>query len=187
MSKVILFNMITVDGYFEGSNGSIDWHHVDEEFNEFAIDQLKSAGGLIFGRKTYGVMASYWPTPAAVQDDPIVAGLMNSIPKMVFSQTLDHVDWNNTRLVTGDSFQEISRLKEQPGRDWFIFGSGDLAAALTQQCLIDEYRLMVNPVILGAGRPLFKDLESPLNLELVNTRSFHNGNVLLVYRLPESA
>lgn len=181
MRKIILFNMITLDGYFEGPDRDISWHTVDEEFNDFAIDQLNAAGGLIFGRITYELMYSYWPTPAANQDDPGVAGLMNSLPKYVFSRTLGHVEWNNTKLLKGDAAGEVAQLKEQPGKDLFIFGSGILAASLTDQGLIDEYRLMVSPIVLGRGRPLFEGVKQPLPFTLVRTRSFRNGNVLLVH------
>ena len=181
MRKVILFNMVTLDGFFEGSNGEIDWHNVDEEFNEFAVDQVNAADGLIFGRVTYELMASYWPTPAAQADDPIVAEKMNTMPKIVFSRTLKTVEWNNTRLVKGDTVKEISELKQQPGKDLLIFGSADLASTLTNLGLIDEYRIMVNPVVLGKGKPLFKDIKGKLNLRLLRTRNFSNGNVLLYY------
>ncbi len=182
MRKVILFDMVTLDGYFSGPNGEIDWHHVDDEFNEFAIEQLNSAGGLIFGRVTYQGMASYWPTPNAIENDREVAFRMNAIPKFVFSRTLDTAEWSNTRLAKGNAADEILRLKQQPGQDLFIFGSAELAAALTKAGLIDEYRLMVNPVALGQGKPLFKDLKRPLDLKLLKTRAFRNGNVLLYYQ-----
>jgi hypothetical protein len=102
MRKVILFNMATLDGFFAGPNGEIDWHHVDEEFNEFAMAQLNAADGLLFGRVTYQGMASYWPTNMARMNDPIVADKMNTLPKIVFSRTLERVEWNNTRLVKGN-------------------------------------------------------------------------------------
>jgi len=181
MRKVILFNMVTLDGFFEGPNGEIDWHNVDEEFNEFAVHQVNTADGLIFGRVTYELMASYWPTPAAQADDPIVAEKMNTMPKIVFSRTLNTVEWNNTRLVKGDAAEEISKIKQQPGRDLLIFGSADLASNLTNLGLIDEYRIMVNPVVLGKGNPLFKDIKEKLNLRLLRTKTFSNGNVLLYY------
>ena len=181
MRKVILFNMVTLDGFFEGPNGEIDWHNADEEFNEFAVDQVNAADGLIFGRVTYELMASYWPTPAAQADDPIVEKKMNTMPKIVFSRTLDKVEWNNTRLVKGDAVKEISQLKQEPGKDLLIFGSADLASNLTNLGLIDEYRIMVNPVVLGKGKPLFKDIKGKLNLRLLRTRNFSNGNVLLYY------
>jgi dihydrofolate reductase len=181
MRKIILFNLITLDGFFAGPNGEIDWHNVDEEFNDFAIEQLSSADGLIFGRVTYQLMASYWPTPTAITDDPIVAAKMNSIPKIVFSKTLEKADWSNTRLVKGNVVEEITRLKQQPGRDMYVFGSANLAAAFTNNGLIDEYRLIVNPVVLGRGIPLFKDIKDRLDLKLINTRTFRSGNILLYY------
>ena len=173
--------MITLDGFFAGPKGEIDWHNVDEEFNEFAIDQLNTAGGLIFGRVTYLFMASYWPTPTAITDDPVVAAKMNSIPKIVFSKTLENVGWNNTRLVKGNIVEEISKLKEQPGKDLYIFGSANLASSFIQKGLIDEYRIILNPVVLGSGIPLFQDIQDRLNLKLVKVRAFRSGNVLLYY------
>jgi dihydrofolate reductase len=183
MRKVILFNLITLDGFFEGVNKwDIGWHRVDQEFNEFAIDQLNHAGGLIFGRVTYQGMAAYWPTPNAIQDDPQVAGLMNAIQKYVFSRTLDTVEWNNTQLVKGDAVSELKKLKNQPGKDLFIFGSANLAATFTRQGLIDEYRLIVNPVVLGQGTSLFNNDSGMLKFNLVDLKHFHNGNVLLYYQ-----
>src|SRR4026209_392837 len=99
MRKLFSFNMVTVDGFFEGPNQDIDWHNTDEEFNEFAIEQTSSVGMLLFGRVTYQLMASYWPTPAAIADDQEIAKLMNSLPKIVFSRTLESADWENTRLI----------------------------------------------------------------------------------------
>ena len=182
MRQVILFNMVTLDGFFAGPNEEIDWHHVDEEFNEFAIAQLNSAGGLLFGRVTYQGMASYWPTDTATANDPIVADKMNTLPKIVFSRTLERAEWNNTRLVKGNIAEEISKLKQQPGKDWLLFGSADLASTLTNLGLIDEYRIMLNPVVLGNGKPLFKGIKEKLNLKLANTKTFRNGNVLLCYQ-----
>ncbi len=175
--------MATLDGFFAGPNGEIDWHHVDEEFNEFAIAQLNSAGGLVFGRVTYQLMAGYWPTDSARRDDPVVAAKMNAIPKIVFSRTLDRAEWTNTRLVKGNIEGEISKLKQQAGKDWLLFGSANLASTLANLGLIDEYRVMVNPVILGNGKPLFQGVKEKLNLKLTDTRTFQNGNVLLCYQL----
>jgi len=183
MRKVIVFNMVTLDGFFEGPNGDIDWHNVDGEFNDYSINQLDSADGLIFGRVTYQLMVTYWPTQSAQKDDPIVAGRMNALQKIGFSRTLERVEWNNTRLVKDDAAGEISKLKQLPGKDLFIFGSASLASSLTRHGLIDEYRLMVNPVVIGSGRPFFKDLKERLNLKLLDTKPFQNGNVLLSYTL----
>jgi dihydrofolate reductase len=178
MRKIILFNMITLDGFFEGPGADISWHNVDEEFNEFAIEQLQNAGGLIFGRVTYQMMASYWPT---AEEDEAVAKLMNTIPKFVFSSTLETVGWGNTTLLKGDAAEEARKLKAQPGKDLFIFGSAEFASGLVQKGLVDEFRLMVNPVVINEGTPLFKGLPERLRLNLLRTRAFQNGNVLLVY------
>ncbi len=182
MRKVILFNLMTLDGYFEGPNHNIDWHHVDAEFNEFAIEQVSSTDGLIFGRVTYELMATYWPTPEAIQSDPIIADWMNKLPKYVFSRTLERVEWTNSRLVTGDAVVELRQIKSQPGRDLFIFGSADLSTTLIQNDLIDEYRVIINPLLLGKGTPLFKGLKDPISLQHIKTRMFRNGNVLLYYQ-----
>jgi dihydrofolate reductase len=182
MRKIFLFMLVSLDGYYEGLNGDISWHNVDEEFNEFAIQQTSEAGTLLFGRKTYEGMASYWPTEAAIKDDPVIAGLMNSLPKIVISTTLDSADWNNTQLVKENVAEEISKLKQQPGMEIAIFGSSDLAVSLAQMGLVDEYRIMVNPVLLGDGKPLFKGARDKLSLKLVKTRTFKSGNVLLYYQ-----
>lgn len=173
---------ISLDGYFEGPGRDITWHRVDDEFNDFAIQQLQSVDMLLFGRVTYELMASYWPTPEALADDSSVAGYMNSYPKIVFSTTLPGVTWQNTRLVKANAAQEVTRLKQQPGKDLIIFGSSDLAVSLIPHGLIDEFRILVNPVALGRGKPLFQGLQQPLNLSLAQTRTFQNGNVLLVYQ-----
>lgn len=182
MRKLIVFVMTTLDGFFEGPNQTIDWHNVDAEFNEFAINQLNSVDALLFGRVTYEGMASYWPTPMAIKDDPIVAEKMNSIAKFVFSRTLDKVTWQNTRLIKENIGAEVARLKGQPGKDLIIFGSSGFSVSLIQYSLIDEFRLMVNPVILGGGTTLFKGLARPLGLKLLDTKAFNSGNVLLTYK-----
>jgi dihydrofolate reductase len=182
MRKLYVFNMVTLDGYFEGPNREIDWHNVDEEFNEFAISEINTRDLLLFGRVTYELMASYWPTPDALKNDPIVANAMNSIPKIVFSKTLKKAEWNNTRLVKENVVQEISKLKQQPGKEIAIFGSSDLAVSLIPHALIDEVRVMVNPVVLGKGKPLFKGIREKLNLKLLKTKVFKSGNVLLYYQ-----
>ncbi len=185
MRKVIFFMLTTLDGFYEGPNREIDWHNVDEEFNEFAIEQLNTIDTLLFGRVTYQLMASYWPTPEAIKNDPIVAGKMNNTPKIVFSRTLSTAEWQNTRLVKENVAQEIAKLKQQPGKDIAIFGSSDLATSFIQPGLIDEYRIMVNPVVLGSGKPLFKGIKDKLNLKLKKARTFRSGNVLLYYQPQE--
>jgi dihydrofolate reductase len=182
MRKVILFNMTTLDCFFADANGAIDWHVVDEEFHEFAIQQLDSADTILFGRATYQLMASYWPTEAAVKRDPLIAAKMNQMPKIVFSGTLARAKWANSRMVKEKAAEEVARLKQQPGENILILGSANLAATLTQNGLIDEYRLMVCPIVLGSGRPLFQGVEGRLPMKLLNARAFRSGNVLLAYQ-----
>ncbi len=180
MRKLFSFNMVTLDGFFEGANHDISWHNVDAEFNEFAIAQLHEIDTLLFGRVTHQMMASYWPTPEAVKNDPIVASLMNQTPKVVFSKTLGKAEWDNTRFIKDHVADEISKLKKQSGKDLAIFGSANLMSTLMRLDLIDEHRVMVNPVILGTGTPLFQTKDK-FNLRLLRTRAFGNGNVLLCY------
>lgn len=186
MRKIVVFNMVTVDGYFAGPNGDVSWHNVDNEFNEFAIEQTKSFDALIFGRVTYELMASYWPTPAAIKDDPTIANIMNSISKIVFSKSIGGVKetdvWKNVKSYKEINPDEIRKLKNQEGNDIAIFGSGQIVKQFANLGLIDEYRLMVNPVILGKGKALFQDVNKT-NLKLKKTRTFGNGNVLLTYEV----
>lgn len=175
--------MVTLDGFFEGENHSIDWHNVDEEFNEFAKEQLNTADILLFGRITYELMASYWPTLSGTSDDPIIAYKMNTIPKIVISKTLEKAEWENTRLIKENIKEEITSLKNQPGKDIFIFGSVNLATTLREMDLIDEYRIIISPVVIGQGKPLFENVKNNLNFRLLKTRIFNSGNVLLYYEI----
>jgi dihydrofolate reductase len=182
MRKLLSFMVVTLDGYYEGPEGEFDWPNVDDEFNEFAISQMNDIGMLVFGRATYEGMASYWPTPAALEDDPAIAARMNSIPKVVFSSTLDSADWENSTLVTGNAAEAIAELKQQPGKDLAMFGSPTLTASLIEQGLVDELRVMVQPILLGAGKSLFAALHGRVPVELERTTVFRSGNVLLHYR-----
>jgi dihydrofolate reductase len=183
MRKVILFMMVSLDGFFEGPpNHELDWHNVDAEFNKLAINQLNEMDLLLFGRVTYQLMASYWPTQSAKQDDPNVADKMNNLPKIVVSKTLDNAEWNNSRVVKENIAEEISKLKQQPGKDIAIFGSSNLAVSLIRMNLIDEVRVIVNPVVLGSGRRLFEGIDEKLNLKLLRIQRFSSGNVLLCYQ-----
>jgi len=182
MRKLFVFNLVTLDGYFEGPNREIDWHNVDAEFNDYAVEMLNSVDTLLFGRVTYELMASFWPTPDAIKNDPIVAERMNNLSKIVFSRTLDKAEWHNTRLVKENIEEDIQKMKNQPGKDIVILGSGSILTQFAQRGLIDEYRIIVNPVVLGDGKPLFKGIKDRLNLKLLKTRTFRNGNVLLYYQ-----
>ncbi len=181
MGKLIVFNMMTLDGFFEGENHSIDWHTVDGEFNVFAIRQLDEAGMLIFGKTTYELMAGYWNTEAALQDDPKVAERMNRLPKIVFSESLDRADWNNTTLIHEVVPQKITEMKRGQEKDIFIFGSAKLCSTFRKLNLIDEYRFIMNPVAIGKGTPFFKPEDGKLNLKLLKSTPFLSGNILLYY------
>jgi dihydrofolate reductase len=182
MRNLFSFNMISLDGFFEGAQPwDLNWHNTDEEFNEFAIEQMKTIDTLMFGRKTYEGMTGYWTSEEALKNDPIVAGQMNSIPKLVISRTLSKVEWNNTTLIKDNLAEEIMKLKQQPGKELAIFGSADLLSTLMQMDLVDEHRVMVNPVILGKGTPLFKNMEDQVKLKLMKSHPFKSGNVLLYY------
>lgn len=174
--------MTTVDGYFEGPNKELDWHVMDDDLFQNAVDLLNSADLLLFGRVTYQMMAAYWPTPEAIATDPVIAERMNSLPKVVFSTTMKRAGWQNTRLVHGNSMEEIIRLKQQPGKNIVVFGSSDLAVSMTKDGLIDEYRIIVNPVVLGGGKTLLAGLNERLNLKLVEAKTFSSGTVLLSCR-----
>ncbi len=168
-------------GSSKAPTAEIDWHNADnQEFNDFAIEQMSTMDTILFGRKTYQMMASYWPSEIAVQSDPIVADLMNRFSKVVFSRTLETVDWNNTRLIHENAGQEIRKLKMQPGKDLAIFGSANLISTVMDE--IDEHRVMVNPILLGGGIPLFKTASGRTRLALAGERVFKSGNVLLTYR-----
>jgi len=152
------------------------------EEDEYAIDSLNSTDTLLFGRVTYELMASYWPTTDSIKNKPVLAERMNNIPKIVFSRTLGKVIWQNTRLVKDNIEDEIRKMKNQSGKNMAILGSGSIVSAFAQRGLIDEYSIMVNPVILGCGRSIFNGIRNRLRLELLKTRTFKSGNVLLHYQ-----
>jgi len=174
--------MISLDGYFEGENHDLSWHHVDGEFGDFAVKQLDDIDTLLFGRTTYDMMASFWPTEQAIKDDRETAERMNTKAKIVFSHTLEKADWHNTTIVKDDIEGFIEQLKTASGKDIAIFGSNNLMVHLTELGLVDEYRIMVNPVIIGKGTLLFEGIKEKLSLQLLQTRKFRNGNVLLTYK-----
>jgi dihydrofolate reductase len=183
MRKLIVFNFITLDGYFEGlEKGDISWHRHDKEENEFAAAMLKKGNTLLFGRVTYEMMAGYWPTPFAANNDPVVAAGMNNAEKIVFSRTMKKAEWNNTRVVNGNIAAEIRRMKQEPGTDLTLLGSGSIVTRFAEQGLIDEYQIMMDPVVLGSGTPLFSNLGHKLNLILTSSRTFASGVILLCYK-----
>jgi dihydrofolate reductase len=172
-----MWNLMTLDGFVEGPNRDISWHSDvwGEELERLSIEQLNAAGGLLFGRVTYELMAGYWPSASGV-----IADFMNAAPKHVFSRSLTRSDWNNTRLYGSDVPQTVAQLKRDSAKDVFLFGSADLAASLIAHRLIDEFRIAVNPVILGGGTPLFKPGEK-IPLKLLDSRALSSGVVIQRY------
>jgi dihydrofolate reductase len=177
VAKLIMWNLMTLDGFVEGPNRDISWHEDvwGEELEQLSISQLAEAGGLLFGRITYELMANHWPGATGE-----VADFMNALPKYVFSRTLTKSDWNNTQMFGSDAPGTVARLKRESTKDIFLFGSADLAASLTPHGLIDEFRIAVNPIILGGGTPLFKAGER-LKLKLLDSRTLSTGVVILRY------
>jgi dihydrofolate reductase len=179
LRKIFLFMMVSLDGYFEGKDHDLSWHNADnKEFQDFAIEQLGEIGTIIFGKTTYEMMASFWPTDLA-KDDPITAELMTKTPKIVISHSLEKADWANTRLIKENVEEELKKLKSQPGKDLAVFGSSNLCLSLLKMGLLDELRIMINPIVIGEGTTLFAGLDEKLKLKLQDTRVFKSGNVLL--------
>jgi len=185
MRRLVVFNMVSLDGYFVDAHGDMTWAHADPadaEWNTFVSGNAQGGGVLLFGRKTYEMMASFWPTPAALQANPVVAERMNVLPKVVFSRTLDKATWRNTTLVRDDPALAVRRMKGEPGDDMVILGSGSIVSRLTGQSLIDEYQIVAIPIVLGRGRTMFEGVGTRVRVKLIDTRRFGNGNVLLRYQ-----
>jgi len=187
MQRLIVFNNVTLDGYFTGPGGDFSWAHGaaasdDAEFNAFVAGNASGGGMLLFGRITYEMMASYWPTSAAMQAYPKVAEGMNRSRKVVFSRSLTHAGWNNTQLINTHIVTAVRKLKQEQGPGMAILGSGSIVAQLAPEGLIDEYQFVVNPVVLGAGRTMFEGLKQRLALKLTQSRTFKNGKVYLCYQ-----
>jgi dihydrofolate reductase len=190
MRKLSVFNSVSVDGYFSAASGDQGWMHRNEgdpEQREFVAANASGGSELVFGRKTYEMMASFWPTPLAAQRLPAVAERMNALPKLVFSNTLASVAWHGTKAVKGDPVAEMRRLKAGPGAPLVILGSGTLVAALAGAGLVDEIQMLVLPVALGAGRTMFEGARAPIPLRLTSSRVFQNGAAFLVYEVGRGA
>lgn len=181
MGKLIAYNFTTLNGYFKGPDNDISWHRHGEEENGFASDNLEARAALLFGRVTYEMMASFWPTPMAIESMPEVAQGMNESEKIVFSTTLESAGWENTTLIKGDLIEAVRKLKAIPGKTMTILGSGSIIAQLAEARLIDEYQFMIDPVAIGEGTPSFQGLTRKLDLKLINHRVFSSGVVLLTY------
>lgn len=175
---------MTLDGYFEGTHPwDLSFHNLiwGQELEKLSIEQLKSADYLVFGRVTYEGMAAYWTKAEVETAEQEVANLMNSIPKLVFSKTLKTAKWNNTTIISENASGEIQKLKEEDGKDIYVFGSAKLSETFINDNLFDEYRIGIAPVILGSGRPLFRQASASQQLSLVSTQQLLTGGVVLKY------
>lgn len=185
MRKIVMMNRVSVDGFYAGPNGEIDWFIHDPEVDK-AAHQMMHPDSVLFGRVTYQMFASQWPqvaqNPNASQGERVIANELDRMTKIVFSKTLKDVNWVNSRLVQGDLIEEVQKLKQGQGADFTIFGSGTLVQQLGAAGLIDEYLVILTPVVLGKGKPFFKDVNQR-NLRLLETREFKSGNVVLHYAI----
>lgn len=180
MGKIIASEMITLDGYFSGLNGEVDWFMWDKDTDRETFEMMKKADCLLLGHETYKVLSGYWPT--ATEEDPKYIELINGLKKVVISNSSHSLDWNADILQASsveELIVEVNKLKIQ--NNLLIFGSGTIVSILSEQGLIDEYRLFMNPLILGSGRQLFSNTGDKSILSLTNTKVFGNGVVLLQY------
>lgn len=188
MRKLVLFLHASLDGFVEGPNGEMDigWVSYDSDLEKHAKEILSTADTVIWGRGTYQMMHSYWTSvpsnPSASQHERNHAEWIEKTAKIVFSTTLEKVEWNNSRLVKEDVEEEIKNLKQQPGKDMVILGSPRLAHYLMQLDLIDEYKITVSPVLIGSGLPLFQGHKEKINLKLIENKTFDSGAIALVYQ-----
>ena len=188
MRKLQAFLHLSADGYFTGPGGDLSWtrHDQDPEYKQWADENARRDSVLVFGRATYQMMASFWPSSMALEREPVMAEKMNAATKVVFSRSLTEATWNNTVLVTGDAIEQMQKLKQQPGATLTILGSGSLVRHFAETGLLDEVQLLITPVALGGGRTLFEGIQKRLDLDLVSSRTFQNGKVLLIYK-PQSS
>lgn len=184
MRRLVMWNLQTLDGYFDGTRPwDLDWHDTawGVELEQLSLEQGKTIGTLLFGRVTYQGMAEYWTKATGA-----IADFMNAVPKVVFSRTLEAAHWNNTRLVHTDAADEVAQLKREPGKDLFVFGSASLSDALIRRGLFDEYRICIAPIVLGNGVPLFKPGNDRRRLKLLDSRALTTGGIILRYAPFES-
>ena len=191
MRHLIVFNIMSLDGFLAGPDGELDWFTEDlfrkgTGVADLIRENLNSVDAILLGRLTYQELAGYWPD--ATESDPVITERMNNVPKIVFSKTLSKVAWgrwNTARLVKGDPAEEVRRLKEEPGKDLVIYGSGQLVSALMKEKLIDEFQLFIQPVVLGRGKPEFMDFKERYWLRLVESRQLKQGALFVRYQPAE--
>jgi dihydrofolate reductase len=195
--RIVMFNRVTMEGYFAGPDGNLDWVVPDEDLDRSAAEAIHrgDTDTILFGRRTYEQFEAFWPQ--ALDDAPTgpnphdtegrspemraMAAMLNEATKLVFSRTLKEVRWNNTHLLHEFDPREIEAMKTRPGKDMIIFGSGSIVSQLTQHGLIDEYQFVVNPILLGSGRPLLSGVSKSVKLNLLEAKGFPSGNMMLRY------
>lgn len=192
MRKIITTTWVSLDGFIAGPNGEMDWigEIYDEAMGKYEGDLVSSADTLLLGRVTYQSFAGSWPyvpdSPNASEGEKEYARQLNAMRKIIFSRTLESVEWNNSTLKKEVITEEIQQLKHETGRDMLIYGSASLVPTLTNLGLIDEYQILVHPVILGGGKPLFQDIRDRVKLKLVNSRTHPSGVAVLTYQPREA-
>jgi dihydrofolate reductase len=182
MGKLSSFTFLSLDGYYKGFNEDVSWHKHGAEEGAYSASSLQSGNILLFGRTTYEMMAGFWPTPQAAQAFPEVAEGMNKAEKIVFSRSLKKAGWQNTKIVSANILDEVRTLKQRE-KDLTILGSGSIVIQLAEAGLIDTFLIMIDPVIIGKGTPLFSGIHHPLTLKLIDNRTFKSGVVLLSYEV----
>ena len=192
MRKLIVSMNVTLDGFMSGPDCELDWHFEcwSSEMAECLSEELGAVDTIILGRITYDAMSNYWPLKSGClsipREDIAFADMMNSYPKVVFSKTMNHPTWNNTRVARGTLRVEIENLKKREGKDMILYGSGKLVTALIREDLIDEYRIWIHPVLLGRGKPFFKEFSNRQNLRLIGSKTFASGVLELKYATNDS-
>jgi dihydrofolate reductase len=185
MRKIVLLMHVSLDGFVAGPNGEMDWIKLDDRLWDYVTTVTDASDAALFGANTYKLMESYWPTaaeqPNATKHDIDHAHWVNTATKLVFSKTLDKTDWEGTRIIRKDIAEEMTAIKKQPGKNLLMIGSPTLAQSFMQMGLIDEFRLNINPIVLGAGKNLFEGIKQPINLTLTSTQTFDSGVVALTY------
>ncbi|TCN01043.1 dihydrofolate reductase [Paenibacillus sp. BK033] len=187
MRKLVLFMHVSLDGYASDSNGGLDWIPYNEELEKYAEEVVAEVGAPVYGRTTYRMMESYWPTllddPNASKHELEHAKWLQAVKKVVISGTMDKVEWNNTMLIKDNIADEIRALKEQPGKNLVIFGSPGAAKTLLELGLIDEFLLTICPVVLGDGTSVFDGAGEKIRLKLLSSRTFKSGIIAARYEL----
>jgi dihydrofolate reductase len=181
MSKLTVFNFITLNGFYKDASNDIHWHNHEAEEGDYSAEMLKQNNILLFGRTTYEMMSGFWPTEMAISSMPDVAAGMNAAEKIVFSKNLQKANWNNTTVISDNIIEKVHALKKSPQKDLTILGSGSIVTQFAEAGLIDIFQIMIDPTAIGKGTPLFHNMKQDLHLTHTQTKVFKSGSVLLCY------